>query len=696
MRQRIMPGSGRTGTAACIAAVLGALVMGAVPAAAQRSAARQYTVRSPDGLTEVTVALGDSVTYAVSRRGRPLIATSPIALTVDGTNGRRVLGRGVVVRGSRATRVDTTLRPVVPTKSDVIFDRHGEIHLDLSDGVRGGGGFALEVRAYDTGVAWRWVLDVGDSAVVASERATFRFTAAHHARVGLDSTMMTHYEPQYRRVRLDSLRGKLLGLMPLLVSIGDSAGGPKVAITESGLEGYPGMYLVTDTTAGGSAGLAGVFPAFALEEHARTDRDLDVVRRAPYLARTSGRRALPWRAILIADDDRALLENQLVYELAPAQRVGDVSWVKPGLVSWDWWNALNLRGVPFRAGINTATYRYYIDFAARHHLAYIILDEGWSPAEDVTRAVPAVDVAALVQHGDSVGVGIVLWALWTPVDRDMTRVFDQWRAWGVKGAKIDFMQRDDQRVVDFYWRAAREAAERHLTLDFHGAHKPAGLNRAYPNVLSFEGVRGMEHNKWSETITPEHDVTLPFTRMLAGPMDFTPGAMSNAQPGQFRAIFEHPMSQGTRAHQLAMYVVYESPLQMLADAPTEYEREPDMMAFLERVPTVWSETRALGGRVGEYVMIARRRGTDWYLGAMTNGEARTLTADLSFLGAGAYTLESWSDGPNADRNGTDYQMASRRVTRHDQVKLRLAPGGGYAARIRLPQATPEGARTGTP
>jgi alpha-glucosidase len=385
---------------------------------------------------------------------------------------------------------------------------------------------------------------------------------------------------------------------------------------------------------------------------------------------------------MIADEDRELLENQLVYLLAPPTRLDDVSWIRPGKVSWDWWNALNVRGVPFRAGVNDSTYRFFIDFAARYGIPYVILDEGWYQLGDLLTQAPGIDVAGLARYGRERNVGLVLWASWHTLERQLPAALDQFQRWGVQGIKVDFMQRDDQRVVEFYWRVAREAAARRLVVDFHGAHKPAGLDRAYPNVLTFEGVRGLEHSKWSATVTPEHDVTLPFTRMLAGPMDFTPGAMLNAQPVNFHPVFERPMSQGTRAHQLAMYVVYESPLQMLADAPSEYLREPEAMEFLAAVPVTWDETRVLAAAVADYVLVARRRGEEWYAGAMTDTTARELVLDLSFLGDGEWTLDAWADGVNADRDARDCRKETQVVTGASRVVLRLAPGGGYAARIR--------------
>jgi alpha-glucosidase len=371
----------------------------------------------------------------------------------------------------------------------------------------------------------------------------------------------------------------------------------------------------------------------------------------------------------------------MVYLLAAPSRLTDVAWIKPGKVSWDWWNNLNLRGVSFHAGVNNDSYKYFIDFASKNGIPYIILDEGWYKLGDLLTQAPNIDVPELVRYGAGKNVGVILWTTWSTLENQLQPAMDQFQKWGVRGIKVDFMQRDDQRVVNYYFRVAREAAARHLLVDYHGAHKPAGLNRTWPNVLTFEGVHGLENNKWTDNVTPTHNVTLPFTRMLAGPMDYTPGAMINAQPRDFRAIFDRPMSIGTRVHQLAMYVVYESPLQMLADSPTEYEREADAMEWLRAVPVTWDETRALAGEAGSHVLVARRHGNDWFVGAMTNLSARTLTLDLSFLGAGRWTMDTWSDGANADRNGMDYVKARRTVTSADKVEVKLAPGGGFAARL---------------
>jgi len=640
-------------------------VLTASAAGAQRS--RQYHVQSPDGATQLTVDAGERVSYSVTHRGRTLIGPSPISVSLV---GGRELGRGDRVRGETSRQVRDSVRPVAPTKSTVVPDRFNELRLQFGD-------HALELRAYDDGVSYRWVLSLPDSVTIRSEEATFAIAGSADAIVGLDSTFMTHYEPVYNHVKLDTLKNGRRALLPALIALD---GGPKIAITESQLEDYPGCYLVAGESGGPAATC--LFPQAALEEKATSDRDVRVTKRADYLARTVGRRTLPWRVIMIADEDRQLLVNQMVYNLAAPSRLSDVSWIKPGKVSWDWFNNLNLVGVPFHAGVNNDTYKYFIDFAAKNGLPYIILDEGWYKLGDLLAQAPGIDVSALVEYGKAKNVSVILWTTWSTLENQMIPALDQFAKWGVKGIKVDFMQRDDQRVVNYYYHVAREAAARHLLVDYHGAHKPAGLNRTWPNVLTFEGVHGEENNKWTNNVTPEHNTTLPFTRMLAGPMDYTPGGMLNAQHHEFAPIFNRPMVQGTRAHQLAMYVVYESPLQMLSDSPSLYEREPEAMEFLRAVPTTWDDTRALDGKVGEYILEARRKGVQWFVGAMGNSTARTLTLDLSFLGSGNWTLDAWVDGINADRNAMDFRRETKRVHAGDRVELQLAPGGGYVGILR--------------
>ncbi|MFW5947144.1 MAG: glycoside hydrolase family 97 protein [Gemmatimonadota bacterium] len=632
-------------------------------AGAPHTAARTHELASPDGRITVAIETGEVLTWSVTRDGVPLLRPSPISVTLS---SGRFPGPGAAARKTERRSVDTVIRPVVPEKNAVVPDRYEELRLAFDDG-------ALIVRAYDDGVAYRFVTELADSVTVRDEQATFRLAGGATAVFGADSLWMSHQEPLYEWVHVDSLEAGTKGLLPLVLEVDD---GPRLAIMESALEAYPGMHIA----AGEDRTFVGVFPPAAAEEDLSDIQNVGVRRYADHIARTEGTRDFPWRIVAIADDDRALLENQIVFRLAPGLRI-DASWIRPGKVAWDWWNDWNIHGVDFRAGINQRTYRHYIDFAAEYGLEYVILDLGWSPLDDLETTENDIDVPALVEYGRERDVGVILWALWKPLDLDMERVLDTWQEWGVAGTKVDYMQRDDQAVVEFYWRLAREAAEREMLIDYHGAYKPAGLRRAYPNVITREGVRGLEYNKWSSDITPEHDVTLPFTRMLAGPMDYTPGAMVNAAPRNHRDVFSRPMSQGTRAHQMALYVVYESPLQMLADNPTHYREEPEVTRFIADVPTTWDETRALMGESGDYVVLARRKGEAWWVGALTDGEPRTLNLDLSFLGAGRYDVVAYSDGINADRYAEDHVRTETTARRTDALELRLAPGGGWVARF---------------
>jgi len=628
-------------------------------------AAQQYDLRSPDGKTQVTGQTGTELTWSVTYGGVTLLKPSPLSLTLA---PGRVLGPGGRVAHSTRRSVNQVIRPVVPEKNAVVPDRFAELRLEFR------GGWGLVVRAYDDGVAYRFTTSLRDSVTVEAEESRFRFGGNYAAWFPADSAWMSHQEPIYRRVPLDSLPPGVMGLTPLVL---EAESGPRLAIMESALEDYPGMHVKVV----GEESVAAVFPPAALEDNTHDVRNVSVARREPYLARTVGTREYPWRVLAIAPDDRSLLDNQLVYQLAPELRLQDTSWIRPGKVAWDWWNDRNFHGVDFEAGINQRTYQEYVNFAQEYGIPYVILDEGWSPLDSLTTTVSRMDVAALVRYAEPRGVGIILWALWKPLDDRMDQILDRWQQWGVRGVKVDFMQRDDQAVVRFYWRMAREAAKRHLLVDFHGAYKPGGLRRAYPNVLTREGVRGLEADKWSADVTPDHDVTLPFTRMLAGPIDYTPGAMINAARQEFRPIFSHPMSQGTRAHQMALYVVFESPLQMLADNPQHYRQEPEVTRFIAAVPTTWDETRPLQGKIGDYVAIARRQGDTWWVGALTDWEPRTLSLDLTFLGDRPYQMESYQDGVNAARHGTDYLRDVRQFDARTPLELRLAPGGGWVARL---------------
>ncbi|UCC71635.1 MAG: glycoside hydrolase family 97 protein [Gemmatimonadota bacterium] len=629
---------------------------------AEDSAAQRYEVSSPSGDLAMTISVDDELTYSIAWRGRILLSASPISLTLgDGT----VVGPGAEVVDARRRQVDEVIEPVVPEKFARIRDRYRELSLDFA------GGWGLDIRAYDDGLAYRFRTSRTGPVTVAAEEFTAVLTGDPIVWFPTEEDFLTHSERVYEQLRLAEIPPDKMAHLPVLVAVPD---GPKVAITEADLRDYPGLYVT------GTAGdaLGGILPAYPLEEEQERDRTVRVTKRAEYIARMEGARTFPWRVFVVAERDGDLIESTMVYRLAPLLRIDDPSWIRPGKVAWDWWNALNIYGVDFRAGLNTETYLFFIEFAADHGIEYVILDEGWSNPADLWELNPDIDLDALFAHARERGVGLILWVVWKTLDDRFAEAMDRFAEWGVAGIKVDFMQRDDQPMVNYYWKVAEAAAQRHLLVDFHGAYKPTGLRRAYPNVLTREGVRGLEWSKWSLHPTPEHNVTLPFTRMLAGPLDYTPGAMINAQESQFHPVFDRPMSFGTRAHQLAMYVVYESPLQMLADSPSNYLRESECLAFLSNVPTVWDETRVISAQVGDWVAVARRRGEKWYLGVMTDWTPRELELDLSFLGEGEWTVVAFADGVNADRAASDYRRVERALRAGDRLGVRLAPGGGWA------------------
>jgi alpha-glucosidase len=625
-----------------------------------------YTVASPDKQTVVTIHVGDQITYALSHNGKPLLMPSQIALAAE---GRRIPAASAAMKKTATRSVHETVPRVVWQKSKTVLEHFNERTLEFSDGT------LLVFRAFNEGIAFRWETRRKDSLRILGETLEINVAGTPWMYFPEEERFFSHNERLYKYETLAGISQTRFCSTPALI---DTRAGTKILVTESDLVDYPGLWLAGT----GGNGLRGLFPACVLKDSMRNDRDVEPITRADYIALTKGTRSFPWRILAIADRDADLIANELVFLLSQPNQLSDVSWIKPGKVAWDWWNANNVYGVDFKAGINTETYKYFIDFAGTYGIEYVILDEGWYKLGDLLAVDPAIDIPALVAHAQRKNVGIILWVVWKTLLDQLTPALDQFAAWGIKGIKVDFMQRDDQWMVNYYWDIAREAAKRKMLVDFHGAHKPAGLNRAYPNVLTSEGVHGLENSKWSANVTPRHCVTLPFTRMVAGPMDFTPGAMLNLPESSFKPMFTTPASMGTRCQQLAMYVVYESPLQMLSDSPTHYLREPECMPFLATVPAVWEQTIPLDGKVSEYILVARKSGPVWYVGAMTNETGRTLSLDLSFLGSGSFSAEIWQDGPNAHRHGNDFRRSSVKVTKDTKLEIPLAPGGGWVARIR--------------
>ena len=629
------------------------------------TAQSSHDLRSPDGRIELRIRTADRLRYDFVLKGRAVLENATLSLDVE----HNKLGVQPKVVDAKTRSSDQVVEPVVRQKFAKIRDHYNELRLKMD------GGYSVVFRAYNEGVAYRFETSLPqDKVKVYGEESVFSFASNFVVYYPQEDSFYSHNERKYLPQHLSEITPEFIATLPAIVDVGQ---GVKLAIAESDLEDYPGLWL----RGTGSTGLAATFPPYPTKEVQTSDRDYKPVETADYIAVTSGTRTFPWRVIGVADHDGDLLTNQIVYLLQRPSQFQDTSWIKPGKVAWDWWNDWNIDGVDFKAGINTKTYEYYVDFAAKYGVPYIILDDGWYKLGNLLEVTPDLNMEELSSYAKQKNVGIILWASWKTLDDQLIPALDQFEKWGVKGIKVDFMQRSDQIMINYFYRVCREAAKRHMLVDYHGDQKPASMTRIWPNLINAEGVRGMEWSKWSRESEPEHNVTLPFTRMFLGPMDYTPGAMRNATKSTFAPINSQPMAMGTRCHQLAMYVVYDAPLQMLSDSPSNYLREPETMEFLGPVPTEWDETKVLDARIADYVVVARRNGKDWYIGAMSDWSPRSLDIDLSFLPDGNFTMDAYQDGVNADQNANDYRKTTTSVNRTTKLKLQLASGGGWAARI---------------
>jgi len=632
--------------------------------------AQDFELSSPNKKISIAININEQISFSAAFDGQPIIAPSSIGVNLMDKSPSTAAIKALF--SPRRTHNEVAV-PQVKQKSATIKDHYNEIQLELSNN------FTLIFRAFDEGIAYRFAYTGKESAIVQSEDLFLQLAADDNIYFPEEVSLFSHNERNYIQYNASAISSDQLASLPLLI---DSKAGPKILLTETDLINYPGMWI----NGTGQRALKATHPRYPLEEKQEGDRNVKVTKTADYIAKINANQKLPWRILAIAENDGDLLTNQMVYLLSSPSKIEDASWIKPGKVAWDWYNANNIFGVDFEAGINTETYKYYIDFAAKYGIDYIILDEGWTKPEDIMAINPEIDIEELFAYAKNKNVGIVLWVLFNSLDNKLEEALNQYEKWGAKGVKVDFMQRDDQLMVNYYHKIAEAAAKRKLLVDFHGSYKPAGLHRTWPNVITREGVYGLEQNKWDKEmkIDPEHNVTIPFIRMVAGPMDYTPGAMVNAQKDNFAAVFDRPMSLGTRCHQLSMYVIYESPLQMLADSPSQYLREAACMEFLSVVPTVWESTKVLDAKVGDYILMAREaENGDWYLGAMTDWTARKLTVDFSFLPVGKYEIQIYKDGKNAARYASDYKKEVMTISSGDKRTIELAPGGGWVASAKL-------------
>jgi alpha-glucosidase len=638
-------------------------------------ARKPLSLSSPDGALTLTFSVksnpqpylpGERAYYRVSYKGVAILDDSPLGFDFV---GGPPLDRDFEVTNSARQTHDATWENAFGAVR-VVRNHYNELVVSLREKKEPRRRLDIVFRAYDEGLAFRYVLPkqeaFGDF-TLASESTGFYFAGDASGFVLNMGRFNTHNEGPYLRTPLGEIKPVSIINLPLLVEM--PSGGPWAALLEADLADYAGMYV------GGVPGVPNAL-AVKLSPSPRRKAEQAVVGTAPFSS--------PWRVLMIAPTPGRLIErSSLILNLNPPCALADTSWIIPGKAAWDWWSGSYATGVKFRPGMNTATMEHYIDFAAAHRLEYMLVDAGWAPLaedgrlEDILRFIPAANIPVIIAHGKAKGVKVLLWVEWRALDARMDEAMALYEKWGAAGIKVDYMNRDDQEMVNFYERVARTAAAHHLIVDFHGAYKPTGLRRTYPNLLTREGVMGMEYSKWSDSISPEYDVTIPFTRMLAGPMDFTPGAFHNAARGHFKAQDIAPMSQGTRAHQLAMYVVYESPLVMVSDYPEAYANEPGF-EFIESVPTVWDDTRVLMGEPARFIVVAREKARVWYLGAMTNGEARDVEIPLDFLGSGDYVARIFADGPLAETEGTSLAETTLPIKAGEKIALHLAPGGGAA------------------
>jgi alpha-glucosidase len=630
-------------------------------------------IHSPDGKIKASIQSSSGLTFSVTYENQQVLLPSVVNFVLG--NGYSLSGNLSVKKLSRRT-VNTVIISPVPEKRKNISDHYNELTIRFRQPI------SIIFRVYNDGLAYRFLTHINDSITVREETAHYRFPGNPQvvfspvAKRENADIYHTSFEEPYIQKSLDSVTSSNYIFTPTLVAPNS---GPRLVITESDLEEYPGMFLRGNA----DHSLNAAFSPYPLEEIV-TEGEFPqaiVTKRADYIAVTKGDRAFPWRVVIIASMDKELPSNDIVYRLASASRIKDPWWIKPGQATDEWIIGVNLFNVPFKSGVNTATYKYYIDFAKQFGFERIMMDAGWSDYKDLFKINPAIDMDVISAYAKEKGIGISMWTLAMTLEKQLQPALEQFRKWGVDFIMTDFMDRDDQLMVKFYHTIAEACAQQKIMLMYHGAFKPAGFNRTWPNAVTREGVLGSEYNIWSDKATPEHDLLLPFIRMTAGPMDYEPGILDNATEKTFRPIADKVMAMGTRCHQAAMFVIYESPIQVFSGNPSQGYLEPEFMHLIGSIPTTWDTTIVLDGRIGDFILTARKKGEDWFIGAMTDWSPRELSLDLSFLDAGGYEAVICEDGINADRYPSDYIIQKKTVTKDSTWPIKMAPGGGYVLRL---------------
>ena len=681
-----------------------------------KTQSQDYTLTSPSKLLKIDFSFSNESCFVIKLKNKTVIEKVCIDLiTSDG----RKFGNNPVIINSTSNKISEILSVSIPNKDKNLISKYNQTTFFFEDEAE------LVVRAYNDGFAYRFIDSKNKPKDVIFEKLELNFNEKTKAFFPWEKSTYSHNERLYNRTQIKNLKNKEFCSLPVMFSTENG----KILFTETSLFNYPGMFLEkkNDNT------LISKFPNYVLNTvpakadptkgdqiiegtENKSDRTQKITKLAEYVAKIDGKKEFPWRVFIISDDDRDFLESNLVTQLSEPSKIKDTRWIKPGKVAWDWWNANNIYGVDFRAGINQETYKYYIDFASMNNIEYILLDEGWTKSTtQVYEANPKIQIEELINYASSKNVGVFLWVLWRPLDNDIDGLLKLYSSWGAAGIKVDFMQRSDQYMVNSYEEIAKTAAKYKLLVDYHGAFKPSGIERRWPNVLTYEGVLGNENNKWKVEhfpysnkffpVDPEHNLTIPFIRMVSGPMDYTPGAMTNVNrydykwspsdtspPGfnslgkplktadNMHAFNSRPMVLGTRAHQVAMYTIFESPLQMMCDSPTLYKKEQETVDFITQIPTVWDETLVIDAKVSDYILLTRRSGENWYLAAMTDWSERNFQINLSFLDSKTdYDVQIYSDGINTDRNAMDYKIQQKTMNSKSSLNINMSSGGGFSA-----------------
>ena len=656
----------------CLAILSLLLLIGNASFAAKE---KKYVLSSPDGTLKVEISAGNELAYQVMHGNDTILSHSNIGLVLE--NGT-IVGKTPRITGERRRKIkDNIESPFYRFKEFVATGN--ELDLKLK------GGFGIIFRAYNEGVAYRFYTTQSSDIIIKEEQAEFNFKEDYTAYLPYTTNdkkpMAMAYQNVYDVTPLSKAQPKL-AFLPVTVDCGSV----KLTLLESDLEAYPGMFVQSQQ---GKYGLKGVFAPYPAKTDFSPWRKQEyVTETTDFISRSRGSRSYPWRVLAITEKDTDMPVNNLVYALASPNRIGDTSWIKTGKVAWDWWNDWNLKGVPFKAGINMDTYKYYIDFASRNGLEFIVLDEGWYAPKsgDMLTVIPELDLPELIAYGKSKGVEIVLWTVFNVLDSQLEAACKKYADMGIKGFKVDFLDRDDQTAVEMVYRIAEMTARYKLTLDLHGIYKPTGINRTYPHIINFESVFGMEEVKWTDIKNnmPLYDVTFPYIRMMAGPVDYTPGVMRNATKADWRAMYYTPASMGTRCHQLAAYIVHDSPFTMLCDAPTNYLNEQECVDFIASLPVEVDSTFIASGELGKYIVTVRKKDVNWYIGGMTNWDERDVQLDFSFLPEGmSYTAVLFKDGVNANKQAEDYRKETIRIDKDSRLTLHLASGGGFAMKLEL-------------